>query len=129
MSSVVLDASALIALLRDEPGSELVLKAVQQGACISAVNYSEVLKKLHERGDASDLDSIMREAEIDIEPFDAASARAAADLYLPTKEHGMSFADRACIALAIAKQRPLYTAERKMDQLGLSVRVRLLKHR
>ena len=49
MTSVVLDASALIALLRSEPGAEVVRKSLA-GAVISAVNYSEVLKKTIERG-------------------------------------------------------------------------------
>ena len=49
MSEVVLDASALLALLNDEPGAGEVEKTVP-GAIISAVNLSEVVAKLAERG-------------------------------------------------------------------------------
>lgn len=42
MSEMVLDASALLALLNVEPGSEVVEKAIP-GAAISAVNLSEVV--------------------------------------------------------------------------------------
>jgi len=48
VTSVVLDASAVIAVLNSEPGAEAVLGAIA-GALVSAVNYSEVLKKAIER--------------------------------------------------------------------------------
>ena len=44
MTSVVLDASAVIAVLRSEPGADIVRSALSD-AVITAVNYSEVLKK------------------------------------------------------------------------------------
>jgi uncharacterized protein with PIN domain len=46
---VVLDASALLALIWSEPGSERVA-AVMDGAAISAVNWAETISKLQERG-------------------------------------------------------------------------------
>ncbi|MBA3425206.1 MAG: PIN domain-containing protein, partial [Rubrobacter sp.] len=47
MSEVVLDASALLALLNREPGHEEVARIVPDAA-ISAVNLSEVAAKLAE---------------------------------------------------------------------------------
>lgn len=47
----VLDASALLALLQNEPGASSVVEAIGAGAAISAVNFSEVLAKLAERGE------------------------------------------------------------------------------
>ena len=50
MSSSVLDASALLALLQQEPGSQHVAAAVGQGAAMGTVNLSEVVAKLSEAG-------------------------------------------------------------------------------
>src|SRR5258708_8814268 len=50
MSKSVLDASALLALLKEEPGSEQVIEAITEGAAISTVNFSEVVAKLNEAG-------------------------------------------------------------------------------
>jgi PIN domain nuclease of toxin-antitoxin system len=49
MSEVVLDASAILALLNAEPGAAVVEEAVP-GAVMSAVNLSEAVAKLAERG-------------------------------------------------------------------------------
>lgn len=45
-----MDASALLAYLRDEPGGEVVGRALESGAFLSAVNWAEVLSKLAEGG-------------------------------------------------------------------------------
>ena len=44
--AVVLDASAVLAWVRDEPGGDRVMSAVQHGALVSAVNWAEVLTRL-----------------------------------------------------------------------------------
>jgi PIN domain nuclease of toxin-antitoxin system len=41
----VLDASALLAVLRDEPGSATVIEALAAGAAVSVFNWAEVLSK------------------------------------------------------------------------------------
>ena len=50
VARVVLDASALLALLRAEEGGHRVREAVQAGALISAVNWAEVLTRLVQEG-------------------------------------------------------------------------------
>ena len=55
MSSCVLDASALIALFHQEPGSDKVAQAIEEGAVLSTVNLSEVASKLNELGTAEAL--------------------------------------------------------------------------
>ena len=47
---ILLDASALLALLHREPGEAIVADVLLSGAVISAVNYAEVLTKLVQRG-------------------------------------------------------------------------------
>jgi PIN domain nuclease of toxin-antitoxin system len=49
--TAVLDASALLALLKGEPGAERVAEALEQGAYLSAVNLAEVLSKLADWGE------------------------------------------------------------------------------
>lgn len=49
-AAAVLDASALMAVLHDEDGAEIVVEAIADGAAISVANWAEVLTKLAERG-------------------------------------------------------------------------------
>src|ERR1700722_8857386 len=105
VTSVVLDASALMAFLHSEPGGDIVWEALSD-ALISAVNYSEVLKKAIERGkEAEHVASAIRSLSLLIVPFDEELAIRCAALYPPTKQHGMSFADRACLALGVEPSR------------------------
>ncbi len=96
MSPFVIDASALLAFLRSEPGAERV-GVVLSGAAISAVNWSEVVQKSIAHG----LDHSGRRADLEViglhvEPFLPQDAEAAASLWTRTKNLGLSLADRAC---------------------------------
>ena len=51
----VLDASALIALIYDEPAAGRVADVLRRGALISTVNWAEVLSDMAERGEAVDV--------------------------------------------------------------------------
>jgi ribonuclease VapC len=127
VTSVVLDASALIAFLNSEPGADIVHAAIP-GAVMSAVNYSEVLKKTIERGGTSEAAaSFVRGLSIVVIPFDEALAEVSASLYPKTKPYGLSFADRACLALGIARNIKVLTAEHKMAELSLSIKVKLIR--
>jgi ribonuclease VapC len=105
-AAAVLDASALMAVLHDEDGAEIVVEAIAGGAAISVANWAEVLTKLAERGRNPDrAASETRKAEgsrraLMIEPMTAADCIAIAHLRLTTKAQGLSLADRACLALA-----------------------------
>lgn len=128
MTSVILDASALIAVANAEPGAEIVRPALP-GASISAVNYSEVLKKTIERDTPIDpILSLVSAASLDIVPFDEAHARASAELYPQTKQRGLSFADRACLALALMRGGYVLTAERKWPSLALPIKIKLIRN-
>jgi ribonuclease VapC len=128
VTSVVLDASAVIALLRSEPGCEIVRSAVSD-AIITAVNYSEVLKKSIERGGTGEAAaSFVRGLSIAIIPFDEMLAAVSADLYPQTKEHGLSLADRACLALGIQRNCKVLTSERRMALPSLSIKVKLIRN-
>jgi ribonuclease VapC len=102
----VLDASAVLAYLRDEPGAELVADSIAHGAAMSAVNLAEVLSRAADRGaDPIALaDQLVARGliggAIDIEPFTTGDAIDAATLRPLTRAAGFSLADRACLALA-----------------------------
>jgi ribonuclease VapC len=125
VTNVVLDASALIALLRSEPWAEVVRKSLDR-AIISAVNYSEVLKKAVERGGPVALAvSTIEALSISIIPFDERQVAGCAALHPDGKPHGMSLADRACLALGVQRRLTVLTAERKMKLVILPIKVKL----
>jgi len=102
VTSVVLDASALLAFLRSEPGADKVASALAD-AVISAVNYSEVLKKTIERGGEIEA-AATSFAGFPSPSFPSMKNRPQPVPPVPAGQaHGMSFADRACLALGIQR--------------------------
>jgi len=114
VSSAVLDASAILALLQGEPGAPVVQAAVQAGAALGAVNLAEVISKLAERGMAlPDIDSAVDGLALDIVPLDEALARRIGALRPLTRSTGLSLGDRACLALAEHLGLPALTTDRQ----------------
>lgn len=127
MTSVVLDASALIAFLRSEPGADTVRKHLS-GALISAVNYSEVLKKTTEiGGDAKVVHAHVTSLPLRIVPFDSEDAAVTASLYPQAKPHGLSMADRCCLALGVRSRANVLTTDADMAEVELPVKVLLIR--
>jgi ribonuclease VapC len=127
VSEVVLDASALMAVLREDPGGAAV-EAVLDSAAISAVNLSEVQAKLVERGTPADLAwEWLVDLELDVVSFDTAQAKVAADLRSLTRVRGLSFADCACLAVARTLGLPAMTADRAWADLALDIEVRPIR--
>ncbi len=125
--SAVIDASALLAYLHQEPGWELVRSALA-GGCIGAVNWSEVALKADRNGlDASRIRDLLQDMELTIVPFSAEQAEATATLWRATKAHGLSLADRACLALALERKLPVLTADRAWTELALGIDIRLIR--
>lgn len=128
MSGVVLDASAILAVIQKEPGYERLTAEILDAAAVSAVNLAEVQARLRGRGWSSeeaweDATSPVRE----IVPFSAEQARAVGDLALVTRPQGLSLGDRACLTLAMARKAVVYTADRAWKSLALSVRIELIR--
>ena len=126
-SAVVLDASALLALLNAEPGAARVA-AVLTRAVVSSVNLSEVVAKLADCG--------MPEAEIhvtvdglglDVVPFDEALAYQAGLLRPASRALGLSLADRAGLALAMALDCPVLTTDQQWQALAAPVVVEVIR--
>jgi PIN domain nuclease of toxin-antitoxin system len=113
MSDIVLDASALLALLKDEPGGSKVAQRLS-ASCISAINYAEVVSYfIHAGMPASAVDAMLSPLPIIIIAADAHLARLAGRLRAITAEAGLSLGDRFCIALAIREGLPAWTADRQ----------------
>ena len=124
---MVLDASAVLALLQDERGANAVEDAVDEGAVISAVNLSEVLTKMTDAGaTADDAADLIVSLFVEVEPFGLASARRAARIRGMLPSSGLSLGDRACLALAAARGLSVVTADRAWldhaGRLGIDVR-------
>jgi len=117
VTSVVMDASAVLALVRDEPGADKVTPHVGRAA-ISAVNLQEVIKELLLSAlDAATIREILDELRLDVRPHDTEAAYAAAGLHLQTKEFGRGLGDRSCLALAIGLGVPALTADREWKKV------------
>lgn len=127
MSEVVLDASAILAILNREPGHDVVTQHLE-GAVISAVNYSEVLKKAIEVG--SSLAAARFHLEnfaLTVVPFDHRQAAHTAEIWPLGRKVGLSFADRACLALGIERAANIITGDKRWKEAGLDVRITLFR--
>jgi len=124
-----LDASALLAYLQQEPGYEMVRKALREGgAAISAVNLAEVQAKLEAKGkDAKEITLRLKALGLRVFPFTEEDALLTAELYPPTRSKGLSLGDRACLALARRLGLVALTADTAWSTLKLGVKVRLIR--
>jgi PIN domain nuclease of toxin-antitoxin system len=124
----VLDASALLALLKAEPGHERVTAALAAGAVMSAVNLSETAGKLQDDGvPEDDIHAAIDPLAIEIVAFDAHLAYRAALLRAVTRTLGLAFGDRACLALGADLGLPVVTTDRAWAQLPIGVTVQLVR--
>ncbi len=129
----VLDASALLAYLRDEPGAELVAEAIADGVVISTVNLAEVLSRSADRGAdpakiaAQLTQSGLLDGAITVEPFMVADAIDAARLRSLTRDAGLSLGDRACLALARRLGTPTLTADTAWQEVAHDVELHLIR--
>ena len=120
---VVLDASALLAYLQDENGTE-VIDELLSVSIMNCVNWSEVVQKMLSK--QMDINGIREELELlglTIVPFTLEQAELAARLWKETKNYGLSLADRACLSTAMVQNIPVYTADKMWKSLDLSVQI------
>jgi ribonuclease VapC len=127
MTVAVLDASAVIALLRNEPGREVVEQLLPDSA-ITTINLSEVVGYYARSGNSADAIHELLDP-LPFERFDLNEDLAfVAGALLPvTKPFGLSIGDRSCLALAIRLGAPALTADRSWGRLppidGLTVKL------
>jgi len=126
MSGVVLDTSAIIALINEEPGGERVGQVVR-GASVSVVNLCEVVGYLIFRGLTPDMvNDALEPLEFTTILADPDLAREAGYLRAVTASAGLSLGDRFCLALARQLRLPAYTADRQWAKLPEAIGVEIV---
>ena len=128
-SNCLLDASALLALIQDEPGAEAVLSALSSGAAISAVNLEEVAARLGHGGwSASRVAFALATLPLAVLPFEADTALHSGALRPATASAGLGLGDRACLATAALHGLPVLTTDRAWLGLDLpDVEIRCIR--
>lgn len=120
MSKVILDASALLALLKNEPGADKVEPLLGQ-IVMSSINVSETASILLESEmNSQEVQECLLPLISEIVFFDEEQAFLAAELRKHTKNQGLSLGDRACISLGMKMNLPVYTADRVWKNLQLN---------
>ncbi|SRR5579859_5843326 len=128
MNRIVLDASALLALLNREPGAEKLTPQLLSAAASSTVNLAEVQAKLVERGlDPDDAWEATLTPVREVVDFTADHARLAGTLIAQTRSLGLSLGDRACLALGITLRAPVYTTDKSWKNLKLGVQIHVIR--
>ncbi len=121
--TAVLDASAALALLYDEPDADAVADHIADGAVISAVNLSEVATILIRHGRDPHAVLTPLRAQVEVVAFTDTDALTAAQLYPHVSSKGLSLGDRACLALAQRLTAPAVTAEHIWADIDLDITI------
>jgi ribonuclease VapC len=126
VSSCVLDASAVLAALKGEPGGLAVLSS--GSSQISSVNLAEVYGRLIQLGmqDSRAWEAAHTVAD-EVVSFTEEQARLTAELLPRTRALGLGLGDRACLALAIQRKLPVLTADKAWKSLRLGVEIRVIR--
>lgn len=124
---IVLDTSAILAVLLKEPGGAGVIRMLPN-SMLSAVNHAEVGANLSKRGFArEDIQRRLAGLVSVIVAFDSEQSLETIRVYRLTQGTGLSLADRACLALARLRKTPVLTTDKKWSELRLGVDVRQIR--
>jgi ribonuclease VapC len=122
----VLDASALLAYLQDEPGADVV-EAVIADCSISSVNWAEAVQKvLSVDIDINKVSQSLQAMGLTIEMFTPEDGEITGQLWSQTKEYGLSLGDRACLSLGLRLAATVLTSDQTWKSLDLSVDIQLV---
>lgn len=125
MAASLLDASAILVALYEEPGVARVHDALREGAAVSAVNAGEVAAHLRTNGwRAGQVADVFDDLSIEIVPFDRETALLSGAYRPRTRHLGLGFGDRACLATARRLRVPALTANRvwaRVDLRGVEI--------
>jgi ribonuclease VapC len=128
---IVLDSSAILAHLLQEPGAEAVLEAIEDAdrmVHVSSVNLCEVSSKLVVIGVSASLVAMNMQPFLKyVVSFDAQQALFAGEVARLTRPFGLSLGDRACLALASTRGATAWTTDTDWKRLKVGVKVRLLR--
>lgn len=133
MAGSILDASAFLAYLRDEPGADVVAEAIAEGTAMSPVNLAEVLSRAADRGSdprqlVDDLtDRGVLHGAVQVEAVTVEDAVEVARLRPRPRAAGLSLGDRSCLALAARLGLPVFTADAAWIEVGLDLDLRMIR--
>lgn len=120
---VVLDASALLCLLGDEPGAEIVAEVLTRSV-LGTVNLAEVASKLRDRGvPLGEVREVLGGLHLDVRLLSSTQAVTIGDLRPTTRALGLSLGDRACLALATELEAEVYTTDRALATAAVGVQI------
>ncbi len=116
--TAVLDASALLAYLMDEPGSGVVDRVLAE-SLMSSVDWAEVVQKSIAAGvDVEGIRADLQSLGLMIEPFTAEDGETAGRLWVRTRNAGLLLGDRACLSLGLRTGLPVMTCDRAWASHG-----------
>nr|WP_274387704.1 PIN domain-containing protein [Salsipaludibacter albus] len=118
-----MDASALLAFLQGEPGTDDVEVALQDAAACGAANWSEVAQKVRSVDGDWDLARALL-LSYDLEVVDVTLADAERAALAWQRGSGLSLADRLCLALGDRLDAEVWTADRAWGEDGRVRQVR-----
>ena len=128
MSSAVLDASAILAIVQSERGAESLTDDILNRAVASTVNLAEVQTKLVKGGfSPNEAWEHALSPVTAVEPYTGEQAKIAGSLITTTEKYGLSLGDRSCLALAIALNAEVYTTEKLWKNLKLGVPIHVIR--
>lgn len=124
---IVLDASAVLAAMLQEPGADRVHALVDKSV-ICAVNTTEVISKLIDKGyDEATVRQQYENLSLEVVSFDHHLALVAGHLRASTRHKDLSLGDRACLALAILTERTAVTADRNWADLDVGCKIEIIR--
>ena len=127
MADWVLDASAVLALMRSEAGADRVLDALPT-AQMASVNAAEVVARLIREGVAAETARLMVVGVgCPLVAIDAELGLRAGALTEFASTRGLSLGERCCLALAERDEATALTADRAWAGLGLSIKIAMIR--
>ncbi len=127
MADWVLDASAVVAFLKREPGSDYVAEHIER-AVMTTVNFSEVVAKWVVRSnDPEGTRAVADALPCEIVAINRDIAMSAGLMIARTRSRGLSLGDRVCLAYAKSIGLPVLTTDQAWAEVDVGVDVRLIR--
>lgn len=129
MSKVVLDTSALLAYLFEEEGADKVAPILEEGrGVIGSANYAELVTKLVDKNmPMEEILAVINSLELEFIPQDEQQARLTGELRAVSKSVGLSLGDRACLAVGLAMDLPVMTADRVWVEIPIKLEINVIR--
>jgi ribonuclease VapC len=125
-SLIVFDSSAILAVLRNERGADVVIDNLDYSV-ISAVNLGEVVQvQMRDGHSRAEVEISFNQLNVPVAAVDTDLALSAAEMRAMALAKGMSHADCICLALAKREGVPALTGDRKWLKIAETVGVEVL---